>query len=410
MRILFVGFPYSVHAAHWTTLVADQGWDLHFFPSQDNLQLHPDFRNITFWSGFSRRRLPGVDPSVRLAGVWPFERGSGWMARNLPKLAPGPADRAQWLAWVIRMLAPDIVHSMELQHAGYLTLDAKSRCRGPFPPWLVSNWGCDIHLYGRLPEHRDRIAALLRACDYYSCECARDVLLARQFGFQGEALPVVPNSGGVDLAEIGSRRLAVPPSRRRVIAVKGHHRHMHRGQVALRALALCADLLRGYRIRVHSAEPRELIAVQAALIAAETGLDIELMPTVSHGEMLDLHGSARLSLSLSLSDGICTSLLEAMAMGSFPIQSATACADEWIEDGVSGFLVPPEDPQAIAERIRLALVSDTLVDEAAARNERTIAARADRSLMRDIAIRDYYRHIYAAAPTSRGSARLAVGP
>ena len=37
-------------------------------------------------------------------------------------------------------------------------------------------------------------------------------------------------------------------------------------------------------------------------------------------------------------------------MGSFPIQSDTACADEWIEDGVSGLIVPPEDPDSLRRR------------------------------------------------------------
>ena len=57
--------------------------------------------------------------------------------------------------------------------------------------------------------------------------------------------------------------------------------------------------------------------------------------------MLRLHGRARVSIAISIGDGISTALLEAMAMGSFPIQTCTACADEWIIDGKSGFIVQP---------------------------------------------------------------------
>jgi len=71
--------------------------------------------------------------------------------------------------------------------------------------------------------------------------------------------------------------------------------------------------------------------------------------------MLHYYGRARIYIGLSISDAISTSLLEAMVMGAFPIQSCTACADEWIEDGKSGFIVPPEDPHVIAEAIRRAL-------------------------------------------------------
>jgi glycosyltransferase involved in cell wall biosynthesis len=395
MRVLFVGFPYSVHAARWTSLVADQGWDLHFFPSQDNDYIHPDFRNIAFWSGFSRRRPSHSHQSVRMMGFWPFASGQPVARKLLEKLGPSWLDRPEWLAWVIRMLDPDIVHSMEFQHASYLAYAAKQRSGRPFPTWIATNWGCDIQLYGRLPEHRAKITDVLRSCDYYSCECQRDVRLARQLGLRGEVLPVVPNGGGLDLEHALSLRQPGTTSARRVIALKGYHRHMHRAQVGLRALALCADVLRDYTIRVFAPEPREIIEMQAEVITGETGLAIELMPPVRHDEMLRLHGSARISISLSLADGICTSMLEAMAMGSFPIQSNTACANEWVEDGISAFLVPPEDPHAIADRIRQAILSDRLVDEAAARNADTVRERLDRSQIKMVVVEAFYQRVFA---------------
>ena len=40
-------------------------------------------------------------------------------------------------------------------------------------------------------------------------------------------------------------------------------------------------------------------------------------------------------------DGRPNSMLEAMAMGSLPIQSDTACIEGWLEDGQNAFVVPP---------------------------------------------------------------------
>ena len=395
MRILFVGFPYSVHAARWTSLVAQEGWDLHFFPSQDNNYIHPGFRNISVWSGYSRHRPRQCHDSLRMVGLWPFATNEAVVRRLLPLLGPSWFDRAEWLAWVIRMIEPDIVHSLEFQHAGYLAYTAKHRSNRPFPTWIATNWGCDIHFYGRFAEHRVKITEILRECDYYSCECERDIALARQLGLRGVALPVLPNSGGLDLDDAASLRQPGPSSTRRIIAVKGYHRHLHRAQVALRALAICADVLHDYTIRVYSPETEELIEIQAELIAAETGLVIELMPPVSHDEMLRLHGSARISISLSLSDGICTSMLEAMVMGSFPIQSNTACANEWVEDGVTAFLVPPEDPHTIADRIRQAIACDRLIDQAAALNSAMAEKRLDRSQIKRVAVEEFYQRVFA---------------
>ena len=78
-----------------------------------------------------------------------------------------------------------------------------------------------------------------------------------------------------------------------------------------------------------------------------------------------------------MSDGISTSFLEAMVMGSFPVQSWTSCAGEWIVDGKSGILVPPDDPAPVAAALRRALTDDRLVDAAAERNRAEAGRRLD---------------------------------
>jgi hypothetical protein len=78
-----------------------------------------------------------------------------------------------------------------------------------------------------------------------------------------------------------------------------------------------------------------------------------------------------------------------MVMGSFPIQSCTACADEWIEHGVSGMIVPAEEPEIIAMWIRKALLDDELVDNAARINWQTALARLDGESLKQQAITIY---------------------
>jgi glycosyltransferase involved in cell wall biosynthesis len=108
--------------------------------------------------------------------------------------------------------------------------------------------------------------------------------------------------------------------------------------------------------------------------------------------MLALHGNARVSMGVGISDGISTSFLEALVMGSFPIQSCTACADEWVEDGVSGFIVSADDPSMIASRLVRALEDDALVDRAAEINWRTAQDRLEKTKVAT-AIVDNYRKI-----------------
>lgn len=80
-------------------------------------------------------------------------------------------------------------------------------------------------------------------------------------------------------------------------------------------------------------------------------------------------------MGMGISDGISTTLLEAMLVGTFPIQSSTACADEWIEHGRSGFIVSPHDTSEVAEALLRAVNEDRLVDEAAEINLRTVRSR-----------------------------------
>jgi glycosyltransferase involved in cell wall biosynthesis len=291
---------------------------------------------------------------------------------------------------VIRRIKPEIIHSLEIQHAGYLTLDARNQLGGALPAWIVTNWGSDIYLFGRLAGHVEKIRAVLSACDYYSCECRRDVELARSFGFKGEVLPVLPNSGGYRLDRMRLLRQNGPTSARRLIVLKGYQGWSGRALVGLRAIELCADALKGYRIAVYLAGPD--VALAAELLAQSTGIPIEIVPECSHEAMLRLHGRARVSIGLSISDAISTSLLEAMVMGSFPVQSNTSCAGEWVQDGKTGFIVPPEDPGLIADAIRRAVTDDALVDQAAEVNAGLAAERLNYSMIQSRVVA-MYRHI-----------------
>jgi len=84
---------------------------------------------------------------------------------------------------------------------------------------------------------------------------------------------------------------------------------------------------------------------------------------------------------VSISDAISTSVLESMAMGAFPIQTNTSCCNEWFEDGIGGFIVPPDNFETIRARLLTALNDDVLVDRAAEINERTVASRLDRRVL-----------------------------
>jgi len=410
MRILFVAMSNSIHTARWINQLGGQGWDVHLFPSQDVGSVSPELREVTvhhsLYPGSLCARQRACDRTIRLRGlpvILPGAKvrrpasfgGAGYVsasavAAHLGRLALGelwPNYRAIQLQRLVKKLRPDIIHSMEIQAAGYLMLEVRKRYEGQCPSWIVTNWGNDIYLFGHLDSHIGKIKAVLAACDYYSCECQRDVQLAIQMGFKGEILPVLPNAGGYDLTRVAQFRQPGPTSMRRLILLKGYQDWHGRALVGLRAIALCANELRGYRVGIYVANPDVKIA--AELVSKSTGIPIEVIPQCSHDDMLRQYGRARVYIGLSISDGISISELEAIMMGTFPIQSCTACADEWIVQGKNGFIVPPEDPQVIADAIRRAVSDDALVDQASELNSQISRERLDGNMIRPQVIAMY---------------------
>ena len=107
-----------------------------------------------------------------------------------------------------------------------------------------------------------------------------------------------------------------------------------------------------------------------------------------------MHGRARVSIGLSISDAISTSLLESMIMGAFPVQSNTGCGNEWITDGETGIFVHPDDPEMIAAAIRRALADDDLVDGADTANARVANERLADAVIKPKVI-DIYNSVIA---------------
>lgn len=388
MKILIVAMAESIHTARWISQLAGQGFEIHLFSSAGSVFVHPALENVTVYTGFHLPNKKAKNIVIKGRAI-----RSKYLAILLQllsdKLFPGSTKRR--LEKLVKELKPDVIHSLEIQHAGYLVEEVKNGFEGQFPKWIVTNWGSDIYYFGRFPEHEKRIGAVLKSCDLYSCECQRDVALARVYGFGGKVLPIFPNAGGLDLEKIDDYKSGVKVSSRKVIAVKGYQTWAGRALTAVKALELCADVLHDYKIIFYSVIPRTGVRDAINKAKQRYSLDIEVMNYNSfHEDILRLHGRSRLSIGLSISDGLSTSFLETIAMGSLPIQSSTACVDEWVTDGESAFLVAPEDPEEVATAIRRAISDDKLVDNAALINKKIVMRRLNAELLKNEAVNYYF--------------------
>lgn len=376
VSVLMIAMPNSVHTARWINQFRDTPLDVTIIPSAISSVLHPSIRDLLVSDGPLRIKVPKEFQR--------FEQVVGM----IDHVSFGIVRGIQLNSWLkSRRVDFDVVHALELQHAGYIL----SRINGDnhFSRVIISNWGSDVFWFQRFRRHRNRLLKLMSLATHYSCECERDIELAKELGFRGVAFPVHPNAGPVYSGHLLSADTAAVPSDRKIILVKGYTKFVGRADIALRAIEFAAEHCKNFEIVLYSSDRRSRKI--ARRITKRTGLVIRALKPyeMAHEDMLNLFLSARVYLGVSMSDGISTSLLEAISSGTFPIQTNTSCASEWISEGVNGFIVDYRDPQSISEKIVEALTNDELVNHAAGINRRIANERLTSESMLNDHLRFY---------------------
>lgn len=385
--ILAVAIADSVHTLRWLQMVASDRYTIILLPATRSPMLPELMAWPTIRSGDD---LHSVAP--RQIGIWAGSPLAAYETKVATPLPIGWKSREQLVqgdavSAAVCALRPLMVHSMEIQHASYACLEAAKWIGKDFPPWLVSNWGSDLFLYCKLESHRTVLEDLLARVDAIHCECTRDVAIADWLGYdRSKPIYVMPASGGEDLEALPMPE--TPPSKRDVIMIKGYHGWSGRAMHVLSALLLAAPQIRNFRVRIVLAG--EAVAAMGREIARVTGLDIQIEAwSPDRQPALQLMSTARIAIGIGISDGIGTSFLEAMALGAFPIAATTACAREWIRNGIDGLIVDPHDVDALARAIVRAATDDPLVDAASMRNRREVEQRWSARVNREQALRMY---------------------
>ena len=102
---------------------------------------------------------------------------------------------------------------------------------------------------------------------------------------------------------------------------------------------------------------------------AERLLIVENLP---HNRLYPIIAGAHLIVLPSLIDNLPNACLEAMGLGKVVIGTTGTSFEELITDGVNGFLVPPDNPRALAEKMIAAWTDDRLPSMSAAAKQRVL--------------------------------------
>jgi glycosyltransferase involved in cell wall biosynthesis len=371
-RVVLVCMVDSIHVARWIAQFEPAEVEFTLFPSTPNRRVHSIIKDMMANNGNIKIVPFGGKLSIPLWGM---------------DLVFSDHVRGLLLRRVLKQEQPDFVHALELQHGGYI---ASRALEGDSikTPFIATNYGSDIYWFQQFPKHLARIKRLLARADRYSAECNRDVELAKKYGFTGEVMPVFPNAGGFTEEQLS--RPLIPTADRKVIAIKGYEGWVGRASVAVQALYSLTNELADYKIIFYSCNAKTIRLVKK--LKRKTGLNVEWhgKGELAHNEMLDLFASARIYIGISLSDGISTSLLEAMAMGAYPIQTSTACVDDWFDPLKNGVRLESIIASEVSVSIRSVVNQQALVLNAVGgANRRVIEMQAKAARVLEFANRFY---------------------
>ena len=359
MKILFVSMP-SVHVIRWIENLKDTSHELFWFDVLDRGRLDT-LDSVTQVVNWKKRKVKYI-------------KGEYFLSKKFPKVYEKvhpylEVTANDGLKRVILDIKPDVVHSFEMQGCSYPIFKVMQECSNI--KWLYSCWGNDLYYYQQFPIHLKKIKLVLSRVNYLHTDCKRDFELAKQLGFQGKHVGVIPGGTGYKLQDLEIYKL--PLEERKIILVKGYEHHLGRGLNVVKALQGIQNLIQHYKVVVFGAHTKVIDYINSQNL----NFTVFDRHGLSHDELLKIMGRSLIYVGNSISDGMPNTLLEAIVMGVFPIQSNPGgVTGEIIENGKNGFLI--QDPNNIKEIQQH--IEEALKDNERLRNAQSINHSISRQL------------------------------
>ena len=326
-KILLIGMVDSIHTANWIERIVDIDCEIHVFPSRTHRRIHPQLQ-----------KLIKDNQNLRLMYSFPSQRLSPYLNYLTRKINFSTFSLTRWLLKrAIETEAYSHIHCLEIQHAGYLLLEIKSDSLANVQI-ICTNWGSDIYFFSQFASHQNKIKELLNLIDLYAAECQRDYELARNLGFRGKELPLIPNSFKFNINAANQKDVSAKSQ----IIVKCYGETFGLGGILISVMDQFLDKRQDASVLLFS--------VTDDLLSDANNLEKKFPNRVrvssirnpmSSSQIAEEYQKSRVYIGASRSDGISTSFLEAMNYGVFPIQTNTSCAQDWIEKGCVGRVVEP---------------------------------------------------------------------
>jgi L-malate glycosyltransferase len=263
---------------------------------------------------------------------------------------------AAWrLSRILKQLKPDIVHAHDPHGVAMAGLALSMSTQLAKPP-LVAARRVDFHLRGSSLSRWK-----YRQVDCFLCasEAIRQMLI-------GDGVPAaraVTVHEGIDLERVE----AAPPANLHAELWLPHHAPIVGNVAALVPHKGQRHLIEAARLVLPQVpDARFVIAGEGELRPAlerqikDHHLEKHVLLAGFRPDVLSLHKAFDIFVMSSVTEGLGTSLLDAMAAGKSVVATTAGGIPEVVVDGETGFLVPPRDHDAMAGAIVTLLKDDAL--------------------------------------------------
>jgi L-malate glycosyltransferase len=269
---------------------------------------------------------------------------------------------------ILKQIKPDVLHA--LYATSYGLVGALTRVR----PYLITALGSDVLISAKQSKkYRFLVKYAFKRADHITAMAAHMKSAILEMGIPDEKISIVVF--GIDPA-IFNRNGRLANSDEFLITSTRNFEPVYNHQLLFDAIEKIKDDIKGLKIVLIGEGSQR---IQFEHLAHERGLKelVSFTGRIPQAEIANTLRKTHLFVTLAFSDGNCISLNEAMACGTFSIACDIPATRQWIEEGQNGFLVPVNDPDKLAQKIREVYKNyNELIAVATPLNDKLVAEKA----------------------------------
>lgn len=339
MKIAYVANSETIHTRRWCEFFLSEGHDVNLFAFKK-----PAWECGTFHK-LASLPLIGSTSSVRY-----------FIATVIP-----PLKRR------IRALAPDILIGDFVTSYGVMAALAD------WHPLLITAHGSDVLVdYAASPFRSWRRVFVLEKADMINSRANHMTDAIAALGISREKILTVYNNVDTSQFSFAPRPASDPP----VIVSNRMLNDYYRVDVLVRAMGPLAVMYPNIKCMIAGTGPE---MNKLKMIAASSGLKhvIEFAGFIPHEAMPSFLKKGNIFVSVSATDGLPVSLLEAMSVGLIPVVSDIPANRELVVDGKNGYVATGDAPENLAQVVARAITERENWNEMISANRKYVEENAD---------------------------------